>query len=147
MRRNSLCFAEKKNNGQLDVIDIPAGLFGSDSSEAADDAGVKDIQGSSVSGVGDVEVIPLNVKDVSDADSSIEDVEVKPPREDFFSTFRLPQLFVYRRPVIQDPFSSFSPFPIFRQRPQQQTFSPAQPSQFNVMNHMEGNFPFLSHTY
>jgi len=110
---------ERQTEGGL-VVDVPAGAFEPDSAEVTRDVPV----GASVEQV-----------DVSEKDTEKEPGRVplnRDPDSDFFG-FRFPtfpSLFVYRRPVIRDPFSSLSGF----QQPQPQPYAPGQ---FDAFSHME----------
>ena len=103
------------------VVDVPAGAFEPESEEIRPQTGRAEQE--------QVEVVE---KDSKEAGS----VPGRDPDADFFG-FRFPtfpSMFVYRRPVIRDPFSSFSGF-----QPQ-----PYAPGQFDAFSHMEGKHYFMS---
>ena len=99
------------------VVDVPAGIE-RDSEEVPPQTGT-----------GEREQVEVVQKDSKETGGNVPGG--RDPDADFFG-FRFPtfpSLFVYRRPVIRDPFSSFSS----SFQPQ-----PYAPGQFDAFSHMEG---------
>ncbi|CAG7838046.1 unnamed protein product [Allacma fusca] len=108
------------------VVDVPAGAFELEDSDEA-------VQVPLTAGSSE-EMIPVVPVDKEAETIVREDPKVPARDPDDWFNFPLPQLFFYRRPVITDPFSSFSGFQPQRQP---QPYQPQQ-NQFNAFsNHME----------
>lgn len=105
LRKRLIVFVNdlEREDGPM-VVDVPAGMF--DYSEASD-----------VAPVGDAELPLANEKDVERVEPTLDSVETdekKPDTDDL--GFRIPTIFVIRRPVLSDrfPFFQQSPFQSFR---------------------------------